>query len=481
MKKIVIILILALVSFSCKDALEEQPKSIAAETFYNTASEMESAVAAIYSPLRNGNLFGMNYISLLECFTDYQYGRGSWAINSTFQGLNTTNIGRSDGAWASAYTAIRNANIVIKNAPNGTQLTENNKTFYAAEAKFLRAFSYFILVRNWGGVPIRKEDNMSELSIARSSEDDVYQLIISDLKEAETNLPDVASAAGRATKWAAKTLLADVYFYRGDYTNAASKSAEVISSNKYSLVSVSTVDDYSKIFGVGVASTSEEIFYMKFSHDNGQSYTMMLHHPGSKLCGGGGWYGIYTDSEKNTIVKNWDQKDLRRGLWYNWNIGLGTTTLLTLKFVDPAAPNSGSNANDVPVYRYGDVLLMSAEAEVRSTGAVTAGAMEKLNMVHRRAYGYNPLVTSAVDFKLSDYSDKDAFVNLVMKERCYETIGEGKRWFDLKRLGSAKLKEIIKANLGIDVADKHLLWPIPTSETNYNSAISPTKDQNPGY
>jgi starch-binding outer membrane protein, SusD/RagB family len=481
MKKIIITLIIGLAFFSCKNALEEEPKSIAAETFYNTASEMETAIAAIYSPLRDGGAFGMNYISLIECFTDYQYGRGSWANNSLFQGLNTTNIGRSDGVWADTYTAIRNANIVIKNAPNGSQLTDDEKAQYLAEAKYLRAFSYFILVKNWAGVPIRTEDNMSDINVARSTSDEVYALIISDLEDAETNLPDAASVAGRATRWAAKTLLADVYFYKSDYSDAATKAAEVIASGKYSLVTVSTVDDYDKIFGVDIVSTTEEIFYMKYSHDNGQSYTMMLHKSGDGYCGGGGWYGIYTDSVSNKIIANWDQKDLRRKLWYNWNIGLGSTSLLTLKFVDPDAPSSGGNANDIPVYRYGDVLLMSAEADARSTGTVSSDDMEKLNMVHRRAYGYNPLAVSTIDFKLSDYSNLDDFVNLVIQERCYETVGEGKRWFDLKRLGSTKLKEIIKTNLAIDVADKHLLWPIPTAETNYNSAIDPDTDQNPGY
>lgn len=479
MKKIISIF-LVLAMFSCEDALVEKPKSIAVETFYNTKSEVESAIAAVYAPLRTGSVFGTNYISLLECFTDYQYGRGSWAINSDFQGLNTTNMGRADAAWTDIYRSIRNANIVILNAPNGKQLTAIDITQSVAEAKFLRAFSYFILVRNWGGVPIRTDKNYAELEVGRNTEAEVYELIISDLKEAETSLPDNAPVAGRASKWTAKTLLADVYFYKGMNSEAASKAAEVIASRKYSLVPVKTVNDFYKIYGVDVVSTAEEIFYLKFSHENGCTYTMMLHHPGSKYCGGGGYYGIYTDKESNLIMKNWDASDLRRGLWYSWNIGLGANSLLTLKFIDPASPAWDKNANDIPVYRYVDILLMSAEAECRSTGAVSAEAMEKVNMVHRRAYGYDPLVASSVDFKVTDYT-KDMFIDLVIMERCYETVGEGKRWMDLKRLGAAKLKQIIKANTGKNVADKHLLWPIPVAEMNYNTKIDPKKDQNPGY
>lgn len=479
MKKIISILLLALVLFSCEDALIEQPKSIAVETFYNTESELESAIAAVYSPLRAASVFGSNLISRYETYSGYQNGRGSWAPNSDFQGLNSTNISRTDAAWTSIYNSIRNANLVIMKTPDGEQLANSEKSLFIAEAKYLRAFSYFILVRNWGGVPIRTEENFTEIEVGRSSEDDVYQLIVADLKEAESNLPDVASISGRATKWAAKTMLADVYFYRGMNSEAASKANEVIASNLYSLIQVSTVDDFYKIFGTDVITTSEEIFYIKYIHEDGNNYPMMIHHPGSELCGAGGWYALYSD-ESNNVMKNWDTNDLRRGLWYNWDIGLGSGTLLSKKFIDPEAPASTSNAVDIPIYRYADVLLMSAEAECRASGTVSVEAMEKLNMVHRRGYGYNPLVSSPVDFNLADYN-KDTFADLVVQERCYETATEGKRWLDLKRLGADELKAIIKAETGKDVADKHLLFPIPEGEMSYNSKIDPATDQNPGY
>jgi len=479
MKKLLLIL-LTLSLFSCEDFLVESPKSIAVETFYNTKTEVESAIAAAYSPLRPSTAYGSQYISLIECNAEYWWGRGSWANTSDFQGYNTTNIGRTDAAWNQFYLTIRNANLVIKNTPSGKQLTEGEKAKFVAEGKFVRAFTYFQLVKNWGGVPKRTEENFTEIEVGRSSADDIYALILSDLQDAETNLPDAAPLPGRASKWAAKTLLADVYFFLGQYSQAAGKANEVISANKYSLVPVATLSDFSKIFGPETVTSSEEIFYIKYSHENGSSYPMMHHHPASKLCGGGGWYAIYTDSQSNSIMKNWDQNDLRRQLWHNQNIGLGPNTLLTSKIVDPTAPGSGSNATDVTIYRYADILLLSAEAEVRSTGNVTAAAMEKVNMVHRRAYGYPPLASSAVDFKLADYN-KDTFADLVMTERCYEKVGEGSRWHDLKRLGNAKVKEIIKANTGKDVADKHFLWPIPVNEMNYNKKIDPTKDQNPGY
>ena len=181
-----------------------------------------------------------------------------------------------------------------------------------------------------------------------------------------------------------------------------------------------------------------------------------------------------------SVIKNWDKNDLRYTYgWYAWNIGLGANSILNKKYSDPLAINANGAGNDFPLYRYADVLLLYAEADCRASGSPAADAMEKLNMIHRRAYGKNPVSPDAsVDFKLSDYN-KDTFVDLVLKERGYETQFEAKRWLDLKRTG--KVKEIIKAATGKDVADKHLLWPIPVSELNYNSAIDPVKDQNPGY
>jgi starch-binding outer membrane protein, SusD/RagB family len=99
-------------------------------------------------------------------------------------------------------------------------------------------------------------------------------------------------------------------------------------------------------------------------------------------------------------------------------------------------------------------------------------------MVHRRAYGYDPSQPSPADFNLSDY-DLNAFIDLVIRERGYEFQFEGKRWFDLVRSG--KVKEVMKDNISRDVADKHLLWPIPAIEFDLNKGLDKSKDQNPGY
>lgn len=100
---------------SCEDMLKEEPRSVAVETFFNTAAEVETAVNGIFSPLRSNNY--AVYETSLECQSDFVNGRGSWAPLHGFQGLDDANITRVGGLWNAFYLSIRNANLVIRNAP----------------------------------------------------------------------------------------------------------------------------------------------------------------------------------------------------------------------------------------------------------------------------------------------------------------------------------------------------------------------------
>ncbi|RRA99114.1 RagB/SusD family nutrient uptake outer membrane protein [Larkinella rosea] len=477
MKKILFLLpVLGLLA--CEDALKEEPKSLVVETFFNTAAEVETAANAIYSPLRNTNM--SVYEATLESQTDYAFGRGSWAPLSDFQGFNDANITRVAGLWNTFYLSIRNANLVIRNAPKGSAISSADVAKYVGEAKFMRAFNYFQLVRNWAGVPIRTEANMDAIDVKRNTAEEVYALIVADLKEAETNLPDNPAVAGRPTKWAAKTLLADVYLQLGQFAEARDKADEVMKSNKFSLVPVSAKADFqAKVWGPDLVSTSEEIFYLKYARQINQGNYMLWisNHPNTKLFNFGGAYAVYGDAS-NAVYKAWDDNDLRKKLWDIVDFGLGATTLVSSKFTDQLAVSQNGAGNDDPVYGYSDVLLIYAEAASWAGNGPTAAAVEALNQVHRRAYGKPATSASTVDFKLADYNAA-TFWDLVLRERAYEFQLSGKRWLDLKRTGKAKA--VILAAKGKNVVDKHLLWPIPVSEMNYNKGLDPAKDQNPGY
>lgn len=474
MKNILILIPSILLLIACEDLLKEEPKAIASETFYNTSNEVAAAANAMYSPFKTGDF--ENYWALVECNVDYGKGRGSWASNSNFAGLDATNITRVSLIWGQIYLSIRNANLVIMNTPNGLQTTDIQKTQYIAEAKFIRAFNYFLLVRNWAGVPLRTEETFTQIEIPRSSVSAVYDLILSDLQFAEQNLPDNARLIGTPSKWTAKTLLADVHLNLKNWTQARDLANEVIQSGKYSLVKVSVPDDYYKIFDAHVATSSEEIFFIKHNAIEGSFFGMFAHHPNAPYINKRGYYGHYT-LDNNSVIANWDANDLRRQAWfYPFNIGVAPNTMLYKKYIHLDA--TGNPGTDIPVYRYPDILYIYAEAANFASNGPTAEAVEYLNQVRRRAYGFDPKVTSPVDFKVGDYN-KDTFFDLIIKERGYETLYEGKRWHELVRTGKAK--QIIKEVHGKDIADKHFLLPIPITETNYNKAIDPATDQNPGY
>lgn len=467
---------------ACSDMLEEKPQSINAELFYNTPGEVEAGLNSIYVPIRRGSTLGALYECQHEIYAEYMYGRGSHAPLNDYTGLDQTNVSRVGDMWAAFYESIRNANIVIQRAPLGTSVSPAQVEVYLAEARFMRALSYFYLVRNWAGVPIRDENNMEVRELPRNTQAEVYAFILADLEWAETRLPDNPRQLGSPSKWSVKALLTDVYMNLHQYDKARDRAEAIIGSGKFSLVKVEKPDDFENLFGADISSSPEEVFYLKYArvpNTQGFSYPHYCHYPNSGFYPPGGYYTFYSDSVQNTFIKNWDKNDLRYKFnWYPKTFGLTQTTILLKKFSDRQAVTAGGN--DYPMYRYADILLFYAECVAQSAGAPNADAMEKVNMVRRRAYG-KPAATPdpAIDYKLADYSTQQAFIDLVVKERGYENCGESKRWLDLKRLGIAE--EIVQQGKGKTVAPRHMLWPIPVIETNYNKAIDPVKDQNPGY
>src|SRR5690554_6819882 len=139
--------------YACDNVLEERPKTVAVEVFYNTAEEVETAVNAIYNPLRSNNM--VEQVVILDTHTDWGYGRGSRADYNNLQGFNAANIINAGARWNDFYLAVRNANLVIENAPNGSSISQDDIDKNIAEARFLRAFAYYQLVRNWGNIPLR--------------------------------------------------------------------------------------------------------------------------------------------------------------------------------------------------------------------------------------------------------------------------------------------------------------------------------------
>lgn len=487
MKKIITFLVSILLLSSCEDALQEVPLDrLSQENFYKTKDDFTGATNAIYAQFKVDGVYGTWLPAFLTGMTDYATSRGTQAPVSEYKGLDGTNIGRSDLIWRGLYQVVNSCNIVIKLAPSSSMSTADQNAF-VGEARFLRSLAYYHLVRNFGKVPIYTVplESLANVGAKRSPIDEVYKLITDDLIFAEINLPSKAAQAGRPTSWAAKTLLADVYLTRENWAAARDKANEVIKSGLYSLVEVKASDDFEKVYGAEIATSTEEIFALKYARITGQrwGYVGFLH-PADAPFSVGGVRAHFTTFNP-PLIKNWNDKDLRKD--YNIYTRYVNRSNITITF--PAAEPicfrkyrdlvSNFHGNDVPVLRLSDALLIHAEASSQANKAPDAAALESLNRVRRRAYGFAQNAPSTVDYTLEGQT-AESFRELVVNERAYEFMMEFKRWYDLKRLGTDRLKAIIKAAKGKDVADIHLLFAIPQQELDNNPALTPT-DQNPGY
>lgn len=484
---IIAILCTAFFFSSCEDwgLLEERPKRIDATTFMSNEEEVQSVINSMYSQIRRDPGFG-RYLSVLpEALADYSYGRGNYATSYS-TGLTTGGAGFSKDTWAVLYRVIRFGNEIL-NEIDRAPLTEDQYNRLAGEVRFLRAFSYSFLVKYYGAVPFFNEKNMDDFNKPRTPEEDIWKFIVDEASAAVEMLPEVPEKYGRPTKYAASLLKAEACLYLERWEEAEEAARYVVQSGKFSLVELSVADDFEKVYSHTANGTSEEIFYIKYNRDLGSSFTWMFFCTPNPIYNTGA-LGIYTDYVNNNFIANWDENDFR----YQYSLyrqtangtlnGLTRTGMICLKYRDREA--AGANmAIDFPVYRYADALLYYAEAICRNQGQPSATAMEMINIVHRRAYGLAPTVPHVSDYKLADYNTFDKFMDLLLQERGYETIFEGKRYCDLKRCG--KLAEYAmkagKIESVSEVGDAAYWWPIPTDEFNYNTALDPTKDQNPGY
>ncbi len=481
MKRTILFIGLIAIISSCKKELTEVPKDfISKANFYKNAADAQAAVTGAYSSLADN--YGITYWLFLVNHADYEKGRGSQAPISVFsQILDVANIGRAADIWSSHYRTINRANSILDNVPD-INMDEALKTRILAEAHFLRAMAYFNLVRGFGPLPLKTSEStdISTVGAARMPEDSVYDLITEDAIAAVNGLPEsVGSETGRASKWAAKMLLSQVYLTREKWSDAAKQADDIISSGKYSLVRVQQPNDFYKIFAV--TTSTEDVLSIHHSDSRQSSLPGYLHRPNTppyNYSSGGNYAWL---PNMNSFLATWDANDLRRDFnLYTKYTGPGgdsvslpsATPILFKKFT--TAPSGLATYSD-PVFRYAEAFLIFAEADCMANGAPTTLALERLNAIRRRAYGYDPDAPSAVDYATG--MNQEQFRNTVLMERAYEFIVEGKRWQDLKRTGT--VAEAME-KVGRTVIDARLLWPIPQEEIDNNPDIE-QQDQNPGY
>lgn len=467
MKNILILMISVVSLASCDNFIDLDPISDPnANSFYKDGTDMEQALNAAYNSLQSVNEYGgIGFASFMEVSSD-----NTWNTNTTQNGgayaafdnflVDPTNT-QLESTWATCYNGIYNCNIVINRINALNNIDEDKKKQMLGEALFLRALTYFNMVRMWGDVPlITKESNdvNEAFKHTRESSEKVYQQIISDLKSAAEALPisyDDANV-GRVTKGAAQTLLSKVYLTRNDWTSASALLKSIISSGTYELL-----PNFSDVFSVDNKNNKESIFEVQFDKTiEGEGYS-----GGDPLQIGSDVNNLPSQNLINLFNENPDdRKDASIK-------DMGVQGVRMYKWHDSKGPY-GTMGFDIIVLRYADVLLMASEA-LNEIKYGSSDALNYLNEVRKRSH--------AKPYTYQELSDQENFRNAVAKERRLELAFENSRWFDLVRTGKA-VQTINKNNggsvLNVNIDEHQTLFPIPQAEID---ASGSKLTQNKGY
>ncbi len=239
--KILIGLIILGVFIQSCDLSESMRSGITADEFYSTEAGLYDLTVAMYEPLRQYYAEVRPGFIMTSKGTDlFTYGTGARPYWATYDGIHPSVQSMSARGpfpvWLHFYRGINLANSVIERAEDVPGLSESTKNIWTAEAKFIRAHNYHILVQTWGNIHLTLEETTGvETEVNYATEEQVWPHVISDLEFAVANLPAEQNEIGRATSGAAKHLLARVHLIQQNWDEAARWSTELIQSGKYSL------------------------------------------------------------------------------------------------------------------------------------------------------------------------------------------------------------------------------------------------------
>lgn len=452
------------------------------QQFWKSDADAAKAVNAMYANLHEWKNIAFAPIAVESMGSD-DAEKGSSPSDATFMNkfhnfTATSTEGQIADFWAGQYQNINFANQVLDNVP-GITMDDNLKNRYLAEAKFIRAYSYFRLVRAFGDVPLRLTvpKSAAEYNVPRTPKAQVWAAIEKDLTDAAAVLPQSYGAAdvGRATKGAALGMLAKVSMYQKKWQAVFDLTTQVMGMG-YSLF-----PDFEKLFRTQNKNSSESVFEIQCKlilGNKAASNSQYSQVQGVRGSVGGGWgFNVPTPD----LVAEFEPGDTRKA---GTIIFRGETTAEG-DVIPPTGDNpmynkksyvpfsqyvSGYNEGadqDFMVLRFADILLMNAEAS--NELGKPAQALLSLNKVRARARGGNPAVLPDVIT-----TDQGALRNAIWHERRVELAMEFDRFFDVIRQGRAAT---VFGPRGF-VAGKNEVMPIPQNEIDLSAGVL---TQNPGY
>ncbi|WP_276497374.1 RagB/SusD family nutrient uptake outer membrane protein [Pontibacter litorisediminis] len=464
--------------YACKEDefLDVPPQGeTTSETFFVTPEDANRSVNAIYGNLREWKVSAFANLALTNIASD-NAEKGSDPGDAAFMNdFDNFTISPTqfilDDYWTGQYQAINLTNQAITNIPN-IEMDQALKDRLIAEAKFLRAYHYFNLVRAFGDVPLltRVPTEAEELNPVRTPKAQVYEQIIQDLRDAAQVLPRSYDAAnvGRATEGAALTLLAKVQLYQENWQEVYNLTGQVMSMG-YALT-----PNYYDIFRISGENNSESIFEVQAMTIPGNCGASNLQW--AEVQGVRGQFGWGFSTPTEDLVNAYEEGDERLDATILFR---GEVTPEGDK-INETAPNPRYNQKAyVPSYvtqecgyakdqnmrilRYAEVLLMHAEAA--NELGMTQEALDALNLVRERA-GLDPIESAS----------QEELRNIIWHERRVELALEGDRFFDLVRQGRAA--EVLQAQGKQFTEGVNEVYPIPQRQIDLSNG---TLTQNPGY
>ena len=483
-------LITLMTMLSCSDDfLDRKPKGqLTYDVYFETPDHAVWATNAIYQQFRSWEMVAFPWIGITDIISD-DADKGSTPTDALYMQelddftFNSTNTAVT-GAWQGHYHAIFRANLAIDNIP-GIDMDPGLRDRLVGEARFLRAYAYLRLVQWFGDIPLVEHllTDDQYYNQPRVPKEQIYDFIENDLQYAVSVLPeksDYPSAdLGRATKGAARGMLAKLYMVKHDFARAAEQCEAIINSGQYQLLN-RYGDNFLPEGENGPESVYEICAVAEQASVVGPGATPFNMVQGVRGVPNLGW-GFNRPSDD--LIAEYEVGDPRRQatvIYVGEVLPDGSTIvqdnpeILNERFNQKAwvpahAGLQDNGPGNIRIIRYSDILLLAAEA-YNETGDL-GKARDYLNQVRARARGSN-------NFILPDVTSNDQaeLREKIYHERRVELGMEQQRWFDLARWGRiADKMGPLKPNF---VAPKNLLLPIPQAEIDLTGDILV---QNDGY
>ena len=521
--------IMLLLSFvliaGCNKFLDTQPQNVTPESkYYTTAAQLNSALTGVYNVLASANLYGDAMWDAYGVPTDESF----YTSTSTITGPQLMSFTSSDpnvaNTWAELYIGINRANLVLENI-NKPTMDSTSRATIKGQALFLRAYYYFLLVSNWGDVPMRLNSTSSpdSISFPRTDSKVVYDQIIADMTVADSLVQPITfyGFGGRVSKTTVEGILARVCLYRAGYPFTDDHlpwfKQSLYWSNKVIGAGIHSLNpSYTQVFInhcqniYDIKESMWEVMFYGTGNSNPYPQTGRVGNINGVSCKDlvfGYSYGYIASQSK--LYSSFNAKDTIRR---DWSISTYTdTTSLTgvtarqyyskTSIYNRCAAkwrreyeignNKQKNNTSInfPLLRYSDVLLMKAEAENEVNNGPTSEGYNVINQVRRRGFGFpvnTPNVISDVPSGLSYAAFQQAVYDERYKELCFEALRRNDliRWGiyipTMKALaqqmpsGAPALASVAAYN----IQQKNVLLPIPIGELSLNPAIG---NQNAGW